>query len=77
MLDGLEEWRAGLASAGIEVSDESSDRGPPDLVVSPARLAAEARYLNPRSIIVEGSRERPFRDGDYQARRLLLRPTRE
>jgi hypothetical protein len=77
VLDGLEEWRAGLVSAGIEVSDESSDRGPPDLVVSPARLAAEARYLNPRSIIVEGSRERPFRDGDYQARRLLLRPTRE
>jgi hypothetical protein len=77
VLDGLEEWRAGLVSAGIEVSDEPSDRGPLDLVVSPPRLAAEARYLKARSIIVEGSRERPFRDGDYQARRLLLRPTRE
>jgi hypothetical protein len=77
VLDGLEEWRAGLASAGIEVSDESSDRGPPDVVVSPARLAAEARHTRARSIIVEGSRERPFRAGDYQARRLLLRPTRE
>jgi hypothetical protein len=77
VLDGLEEWRAGLVSAGIEVSDETSDRGPPDVVVSPARLAAEARHTRARSIIVEGSRERPFRAGDYQARRLLLRPTRE
>jgi hypothetical protein len=77
VLDGLEEWRAGLVSAGIEVSDESSERGPPDLVVSPARLAAEARSLKARSIIVEGSLERPFRGSDYQARRLLLRPTRE
>jgi hypothetical protein len=77
VLDGLEEWRAGLMSAGIEVSDETSDRGPPDVVVSPARLADEARHTRARSIIVEGSRERPFRGGDYQALRLLLRPTRE
>jgi Phosphotransferase enzyme family len=62
-------------SAGIEVSDEASDRGPPDVVVTPARLAAEAQATRARSIIVEGSRERPFRD--YQVRRLLLRPTRE
>jgi hypothetical protein len=75
VLDGLEEWRAGLISAGIEVSDESSDRGPPDVVVSPARLAGQARHTRARSIIVEGSRERQFRD--YQVRRLLLRPTRE
>jgi hypothetical protein len=78
VLDGLEDWRAGLASAGIEVSDKSNDRGPPDIVVSPARLADEAaRYTRARSIIVEGSRQRPFRTGDYHARRLLLRPTRE
>jgi hypothetical protein len=77
VLDGLEEWRAGLVSAGIEVTDESSDRGPPDVVVTTAQLAAEARYTGARSIIVEGSQERPFRGSDYQARRLLLRPTRE
>ena len=77
VLDGLEEWTAGLESAGIEVSDESSDRRPPDLVVSSARLAPEARRTKARSIIVEGSRERPFRAGDSEARRLLLRPTRE
>ena len=63
-------------SAGIEVLDESSDRWRPDVVVSPARLAGEARHTGARSIIVEGSRERPFRGGDYQVRRLLLRPTR-
>lgn len=77
VLDGLEEWRAGLESAGIEVSDESSDRAPPDVVVAPARLAGEARQTRARSIIVEGSRERPFHGGDYHLRRLLLRPTRE
>jgi hypothetical protein len=76
VLEGLEEWRVGLISAGIEVSDGSSDCGPPDVVVSPARLAAKARHTRARSIIVEGSRERSFRGGDYQARRLLLRPTR-
>jgi hypothetical protein len=77
VLDGLEEWRAGLVSAGIEVLDETSDGRPPDVVVAPARLAGEARSIRARSIIVEGSRERPFRGGEYQARRLLLRPTRE
>jgi hypothetical protein len=77
VLGSLKEWRTGLVSAGIAVSDEASDRGPPDLVVSPARLAAEARYTAARSIIVEGSRERLFRGSDYEARSLLLRPTRE
>jgi hypothetical protein len=77
VLDGLEEWRAGLVSAGIEVSDASSNGEPPDLVVTPARLAEVARDTRARSIIVEGSRRRPFRQGDYQARQLLLRPTRE
>jgi Phosphotransferase enzyme family len=77
VLGGLEEWRAGLVSAGIEVLDETSDGRPPDVVVAPARLAGEARSTRARSIIVEGSRERPFRGGEYRARRLLLRPTRE
>ncbi len=77
MLDGLEEWRSGLLSAGIEVSGESSDQAPADVVVSPARLAAEAQHTGARSVILEGSRERPFRGRGYQARRLLLRPTRE
>jgi hypothetical protein len=77
VLDGLEDWRAGLMSAGIDVSNEVSDGSPPDVVVSPARRAAEARSARALSIIVEGSRERPFRGGDYQARQFLLRPTRE
>jgi hypothetical protein len=78
VLDGLDEWRTGLASAGVEVvSDRSSDRTPPDLVVSPARLVSQTRRIGARSIIVEGSCERPFRGSDYSARRLLLRPTRE
>jgi hypothetical protein len=76
VLGGLEEWRAGLVSAGIEVSD-ASDGSPPDVAVSPARLAGAARDTGARSIILEGSRERQFRGGDYQTHRLLLRPTRE
>ena len=77
VLDGLAEWGAGLASAGIEVSSPSGDRTPPDLVVAPARLASGARRLGARSIIVEGSRERSFRGSDYGTSRLLLRPSRE
>jgi Phosphotransferase enzyme family len=77
VLDGLEEWRTGFASAGIDVVDESSVRDAPDVVVSPARLAAQARAMRARSIIIEGSLERVFRGGEYQTRRLLLRPTRE
>jgi hypothetical protein len=77
VLPGLEEWRTGLVSAGVEVSNESTGGDPPDVVVSPARLAAHARSIGARSIIIEGSRERVFRRSGYEARRLLLRPTRE
>lgn len=77
VLEGLEEWRAGLKSAGIEVADEAKNGTAPDVVVSPARLVAQARRTGARSIIVEGARERPFHGSEYAARRLLLRPTRE
>jgi len=77
VLDGLDEWRAGLISAGIEVLDESRAGEPPDLVVGPAWLAAEARRVAARAVMLEGARERPFRRGDYHARRLLLRPRRD
>jgi hypothetical protein len=78
VLSGLDEWGAGLVSAGIEVSEASDSRSePPDLVVSPASLADEARKTRARSIIVEGSCERLFRGTDYAASRLLIRPTRE
>jgi Phosphotransferase enzyme family len=75
VLDGLREWAAGLASAGIDVSGRSRER--PDLVVAPARLAGAARATRARSIILEGSRERALSDGTYGARRLLLRPSRD
>jgi hypothetical protein len=75
VLDGLEEWEAGLVSAGIEVSDDASE--PPDVAVAPARLAAEARSTRARSIILEGSRKRALNTGNYRARRFLLRPTRQ
>jgi hypothetical protein len=75
VLDGMREWAAGLASAGIDVSGKSRER--PDLAVAPARLAAAARGARARSIILEGSRERAFNDGAYRARRLLLRPSRD
>jgi hypothetical protein len=75
VLDGLEEWEAGLASAGIEVSGDA--REPPDLAVGPARLAATARSTHARSIILEGSRERALNSAEYRAQRFLLRPTRQ
>ena len=76
VLGGLDEWRAGLTSAGIEVADRPNGDAP-DLVVSPARLAGAARALRAESVIVEGVAERSFRGGEYRARRLMLRPTRE
>jgi len=77
VLGELDEWRAGLASAGIEVSDESADRPPPDVVIAPTQLAGEARATGATSIIIEGSRERAFRESGYASRRVVLRPTRE
>jgi hypothetical protein len=77
VLDGLDEWRLGLASAGVEVSDVAGTGEAPDVVVSPARLAGAARRTGARSIIVEGSCGRFSRAEDYEAQRLLLRPTRE
>jgi hypothetical protein len=74
VLDGLEEWRTGLASAGIEVSTTATE--PPDLAVAPAHLAGEARAAGAQSIILEGSRKRALKGTDYDARRILLRPTR-
>ncbi len=75
VLGGLDEWHAGLVSAGVEVSDEPT-RGA-DLVVSPARLAREAARSSATSVIVEGSCERAVGDTGYAASRLVLRPTRE
>jgi hypothetical protein len=75
VLDGMEEWETGLASAGIEVSADAQER--PDLVVAPARLAARARSTRARSIILEGSGERAFDNGHFRTRRFLLRPTRQ
>jgi len=76
VLGELEEWRAGLVSAGVEVAGAASGE-PPDVVVSPAPLAAEARATGARSVIVEGSREHRFGDDGYRTARLLLRPTRQ
>ena len=74
VLGELQEWKTGLASAGIDVSATTTE--PPDLTVAPARLADEAHATRGRSIILEGSRERALNGADYQARRILLRPTR-
>ncbi|HEX5468268.1 MAG TPA: hypothetical protein VFW80_04380 [Gaiellaceae bacterium] len=77
VLDGLDEWRVGLTSAGIDVVDEPGGGRPPDLAVAPARLAAEASRTGAPSIIVEGSRERPLQGSGYGTQRYVLRPSRE
>lgn len=75
VLGELDEWRAGLASAGVDVCDASS--GPADLVVSPGRLAQDAARADARSSIVEGSRGRAFSGNGHRVSRVVLRPTRE
>ena len=74
VLGELDDWRAGLASAGIDAANEA--HGSIDLVVCPAGLADAARRSGARSIIVEGSVARVFRDSGYASRRVVLRPTR-
>jgi hypothetical protein len=76
VLGELDEWRAGLASAGVEVAD-AAGREPPDVVVSTSALAAGALSMRARSVIVEGSRTPALGRSDYRTRRVLLRPTRD
>ncbi len=71
----MQGWKAGLASAGIDVTGEAAER--PDLAVAPARLAAEALATGARSIILEGSRRRALEGAGFRARRHVLRPTRQ
>ena len=75
VLPGLQEWKAGLASAGVDVSGNSRER--PDLAVASVRLAASARRTGARSIILEGSAVRTLSGSGYRTRRLVLRPSRE
>jgi hypothetical protein len=75
VLPGLQDWKAGLASAGVDVSGKSRER--PDLAVASAHLAASARRTGARAIILEGSAVRTLRGSGYSTRRLVLRPTRE
>jgi Phosphotransferase enzyme family len=77
VLGDLDEWRAGLVSAGIEVATSPAGSAPPDVVVTPAQLAIEARSTGARSVIIEGARERHLRPGPYRTSRILLRPTRQ
>jgi hypothetical protein len=77
VLGGLEGWRSGLASAGIDVIDAAAAGPLPDVAVSAPRLAEAARATGARSLIIEGSPGRSLRVGEYHVRRILLRPTRE
>jgi hypothetical protein len=75
VLPGVQEWKAGLASAGVDVSGKSRER--PDLAVASAHLAASAGRTGARSIILEGSAVRTLSGSGYRTRRLVLRPSRE
>jgi hypothetical protein len=77
VLGGLDAWRTGLVSAGIEVVEEPGSAAASDLVVAPARDAAAAGALGARSVIVEGACERLLRNAGYRTWRVLLRPSRE
>jgi hypothetical protein len=78
VLDGLEEWRTGLQSAGVEVVAAPDDRrNGVDVVVTPTHLVESALAIGASSVIVEGSGGRPLRGSGYTVRRFVLRPTRE
>jgi hypothetical protein len=75
VLGKLDDWRAGLIAAGVEVSGPD-DAAPAqvDLVVASSELAVEATRRRADLVIVEGGEAAPLEQAGYHVRRLLLRP---
>ena len=76
VLGGLQAWRDGLATAGVETVPEVG-RETPELVVAPARLASQALGLRPEMVVLEDGRLRAPRARDWSERVLLLLPDLE
>jgi hypothetical protein len=75
--EGLEEWRVGFSSVGIETRGRWTTDIAPELAVAPARLAARALDSGADAILVEGNGRRALQRSGYHIQRLLLRPNRE
>jgi hypothetical protein len=72
----LEDWREGLAAAGVDVSQTSRTR--PDLVVAGANRIEEALALGSEMLIVEGRHgARTLRRAGLQVHRYMARPSVE
>ena len=74
VLGDLDEWRAGLRAAGLEVGPEEGVQ--PQLIVAPLRLATEALTRRANAMLIEGDARRELSRAGYHAERLLLRPSR-
>ena len=78
VLGGLDEWRMRLGEAGVEVASGARPDGPPDLVVAPAAVAADAASLSAMSVVLEGSSvARALRSAGYHVQRFLPLPNVE
>jgi hypothetical protein len=76
VLGGIDDWREGLAAAGVEVVDPGGAR-PPDLAVAPPEQAAQAAATGAAAVVVEGRAGRALGARGLALTPLLVRPTRE
>ena len=75
VLDGLDEWRDGLADVGVDVGEDPATA--PDLAAAPAALVRAALVRSPRAVIAEGGGARLLARTGYHVTRVLARPSVE
>jgi hypothetical protein len=73
VIGGLEDWRTGLADAGIDITSEAR-HARPDLVVAPAALAREAMASGASMLILDGRPPRSLDSDGLSMQRLVARP---
>jgi hypothetical protein len=76
VLGPLDEWRAGLRSAGVQVDAVGASASAPELVVAPAGLANAAVGIGAPAVLLEGDARRQLERAGYHVQRILLRPSR-
>jgi hypothetical protein len=76
VLGDMPAWEDGLREAGIEAASPTRGQAP-QLVVAPARLAAQALALTPELLVLENGAPRILDRQEWSMRVLLLLPDRD
>lgn len=76
VLGNLTDWRQSLEAVGVQIVQAAAGTATPDLVVAPARLAADAAAVGAPAIVAEGrGGVSALRKAGYAVQRLLPLPT--